>query len=127
MVLFGYELGTAAYRVYDPSTGKVMVSRDVVFDEDAAWDWSSTEQDKVEATITFNVEHFTVPHAGGEAGWNTTRPERALDMPTQNGTRSERALSPPSGASGMASPGTPATPTTPSPPQVELVSPPTNA
>jgi hypothetical protein len=115
MVLFGYEPGTATYRVYDPSSGKVMVSRDVVFDEDAAWDWSSTKRGKMEAAITFNVEHFVVPHAGAEAGQNTTRPEHALDMPTQSGTRSERALSPPSDAPGMASPSTPATPTTPSP------------
>ena len=40
MVLFGYEPGSAAYRVYQPSTGRVHASRDVVFDEDAAWDWS---------------------------------------------------------------------------------------
>ena len=40
MVLLEYEPGTAAYRVYHPSTGKVHVSRDVIFDEQAAWDWS---------------------------------------------------------------------------------------
>jgi len=38
MVLLGYEEGTKAYRLYDPRRGKVVVSRDVVFDEKAAWD-----------------------------------------------------------------------------------------
>ena len=36
MVLLGYEEGTKAYRLYDPCGGKVVVSRDVVFDENAA-------------------------------------------------------------------------------------------
>ena len=36
IVLLGYEEGTKAYRLYDPCGGKVVVSRDVVFDEKAA-------------------------------------------------------------------------------------------
>ena len=38
MVLLGYEEGTKAYRLYNPRGDKVLVSRDVVFDEKAAWD-----------------------------------------------------------------------------------------
>ena len=38
MVLLGYEEGTKAYRLYDPCGDKVLVSRDVVFDEKAVWD-----------------------------------------------------------------------------------------
>ena len=36
MVLLGYAEGTKAYWLYDPSGGKVVVSRDVMFDEKAA-------------------------------------------------------------------------------------------
>ena len=36
MVLLGYEEGNKAYRLYDPCGGKVLVSRDVVFDEKVA-------------------------------------------------------------------------------------------
>ena len=36
MVLLGYEESTKAYRLYDPKRGKVVISRDVVFDEMAA-------------------------------------------------------------------------------------------
>ena len=36
MVLLDYEEGIKAYRLYDPRGGKVVVSRDVVFDEKAA-------------------------------------------------------------------------------------------
>lgn len=40
MIFVGYESGSKAYRVYDPSTRRVHISRDVVFDEAAAWAWS---------------------------------------------------------------------------------------
>ena len=36
MVLLGYEQGTKAYWLYDPRGGKVVVSRNIVFDEKAA-------------------------------------------------------------------------------------------
>jgi Integrase core domain len=39
MVLFGYE-GSKAYRVYNPTTNKVHVTRDVVFEEDRVWNWT---------------------------------------------------------------------------------------
>jgi len=42
MVFLGYEEGSKAYRLYDPASGKVVVSRDVVFDEAAAWNWGKT-------------------------------------------------------------------------------------
>ena len=35
MVLLGYAEGTKAYRLYDPRGGRVVVSRDVVFDKKA--------------------------------------------------------------------------------------------
>ena len=37
MVFLGYAEGTKAYRLYDPHGDKVLVSRDIVFDEKAAW------------------------------------------------------------------------------------------
>jgi hypothetical protein len=35
MIFVGYEPGSAAYRVYDPATRRVHISRDVIFDEQA--------------------------------------------------------------------------------------------
>ena len=37
MVLFGYEPGSKAYRLYDPAGGYMHMSRDVVFNERRAW------------------------------------------------------------------------------------------
>ena len=36
MVFLGYAEGTKVYQLYDPCGGKVVVSRDIVFDEKAA-------------------------------------------------------------------------------------------
>ena len=38
MVFLGYMEGTKAYQFYDPHGDKVLVSCDVVFDEEVAWD-----------------------------------------------------------------------------------------
>jgi Reverse transcriptase (RNA-dependent DNA polymerase) len=40
MFLLGYEKGSKAYRVYNPVTKKITVTRDVVFEEDKSWNWS---------------------------------------------------------------------------------------
>lgn len=38
------EPGSKAYRLLDPTTRRIIVSRDVVFDEDQSWKWSETEK-----------------------------------------------------------------------------------
>nr|GEW95204.1 ribonuclease H-like domain, reverse transcriptase, RNA-dependent DNA polymerase [Tanacetum cinerariifolium] len=40
MVYLGNEQGSKAYRLFDPTTRKICVSRDVKFKEDETWDWS---------------------------------------------------------------------------------------
>lgn len=45
MVHLGCEKGLKAYRLVDPSTGQIQVSRDVIFEEDLAWAWN--ENDKI--------------------------------------------------------------------------------
>jgi hypothetical protein len=54
VVFIGYEAGAKAYRFYDPATERVRVARDVVFDENARWDWgSATPNDR---SVPFTVE-----------------------------------------------------------------------
>jgi hypothetical protein len=38
-VFLGYEPGTKAYRVFDPVNKKLIISRDVIFDERKGWNW----------------------------------------------------------------------------------------
>ena len=68
MVFLGYAEGTKAYQLYDPRGGKVVVSRDVVFDKKAAWDWDSPGMGEADGfTSTFVVECMVI-HGGGDAG-----------------------------------------------------------
>ena len=53
----GYERGSKAYRLYDPASSKVVVSRDVIFDEAACWGWESGDG---EATPGGLSSSFTV-------------------------------------------------------------------
>lgn len=45
LVHLGTEPGSKAYRLLDPQTSKIVVSRDVVFDETKGWNW---KRDKIE-------------------------------------------------------------------------------
>jgi hypothetical protein len=45
MIFVVYESRSKAYRAYDPITKCVHVTRDVVFDEQAQWDWGSGGND----------------------------------------------------------------------------------
>ena len=55
MVFLGYEPGSKGYRVYDPVSGRLHVSRDVVFDETKGWNWEAP--DDVATPDTFTVEY----------------------------------------------------------------------
>ena len=60
MVFIGYESGTKEHELYDPSVGRLVISRDIIFEENQAWDWTnaaSSSVSPVEETETFAV-HF---------------------------------------------------------------------
>ena len=45
-VFVGYAPQSKAYRLYNPLTGKIIISRSLIFNEDARWNWK--EANKVE-------------------------------------------------------------------------------
>jgi hypothetical protein len=45
MVFIGYEEGTKGYRMFEPESRSLHISRDVIFEEDQAWDWTSSTTD----------------------------------------------------------------------------------
>jgi hypothetical protein len=66
MIFVGYEGGTKAYITYDPITRFVTISCDVIFDEDARWDWSSCKDvggHEIEDGDNFTVQ-YRVPDDG---------------------------------------------------------------
>jgi hypothetical protein len=40
MIFVGYAPGSKVHQAYDPKTQRVSITRDVLFDEEAKWDWS---------------------------------------------------------------------------------------
>jgi hypothetical protein len=53
MVYFGIEEGSKAHRMFNPQTNRIVVSRDVVFEETVMWSWDATD------TEDFSVEMET--------------------------------------------------------------------
>ena len=71
MVFIGYEAESKAYRAYDPTVNRVYVSRDIVFDEAAQWDWDSDAEKKASSshddvfTVEYDVEKQTTSELDG--------------------------------------------------------------
>lgn len=57
MINLGTEPSSKAYRLYDPLEKRVVVSRDVVFEEEKAWDWSTTTNESDGEPGTFTILH----------------------------------------------------------------------
>jgi hypothetical protein len=63
MVFIGYETGTKGYRLYDLVSKKLHVSRDVMFEENRAWEWTDQARGDPVASV-FEVEQFTIAGQG---------------------------------------------------------------
>jgi hypothetical protein len=61
MVYFGVEEGSKAHRLYNPQTKKIVVSRDVIFEEAASWNWNSEFGENSEFIVGENDENMFQP------------------------------------------------------------------
>jgi hypothetical protein len=65
-VFIGYAEGSKAYRLLDPGTQRVHMTRDVVFDEGRGWTWDKSVDDGSTPTYDmFTVEYVHFERAGG--------------------------------------------------------------
>jgi hypothetical protein len=101
MVFVGYEQGSKAYRVYDPATKKVQVTRDVIFEESRPWNWNAP------GALSPCSGHATTPLDAPSA--RTAYTTFTVVYPTENGGQEVDSGDPP------ASPATPPTGTTATP------------
>jgi hypothetical protein len=61
MVFNGYSEGAKAYKLFDPTIGRVHTSRNVIFDECRGWAWSTKTSNGESATQQeFTVKYYTV-------------------------------------------------------------------
>jgi hypothetical protein len=65
MVFIGYEPGSKAYRLYDPTDGWVHVSHDVIFDGNTFWSWDNDNTSE-QGGEPFMVEYLIIEP--GEVG-----------------------------------------------------------
>lgn len=66
-VLFGLIEESKAYRLYDLEGDKIIISRDVVFEEDAEWDWKEKSgEDKMLSWNDSEDEEEKGPESGEE-------------------------------------------------------------
>ena len=70
-IFVGYGLCEKGYRVYDPRTRKIILSRDVYFDETASWKWENTSN--VELRMPMQMENQD----------NAEHEQMVVDEPTQ--------------------------------------------
>jgi hypothetical protein len=77
MIFVGYEPGSMAYRVYDPATRRVHISRDVVFDEGAQWAWPAGQE---------GAEDFVIEDCTGDEPVVVTTTTRAVSASSPSPT-----------------------------------------
>lgn len=77
VVNLGREPGTKAYRVYDPVTKRVYVSRDVVFEESKCWPWSQQEEEGSSNVETVSIINVCMP---GDVVQSDTGHEQISDV-----------------------------------------------
>ena len=61
MVFIGYDMNTKGYRMFNPTTRQVVVTRDAVFEEEKKWEWSNspvTSTGSIGNTLT--AHYFTI-------------------------------------------------------------------
>lgn len=62
MVFIGYDMNTKGYRMFDPASRRVVVTRDAVFEEEKKWEWSRNPAAETQPVgDSFTVHYFSVP------------------------------------------------------------------
>ena len=59
-VLLGVSEESKAYRLYDPTSQRIIISRDVVFEEDKSWDWDKTHEESIMCDLEWGDQEETV-------------------------------------------------------------------
>ncbi|KAI3753573.1 hypothetical protein L2E82_25630 [Cichorium intybus] len=95
LVHLGVEKGSKAYRLVDPDTGKIYVSRDVVFEEQEGWVWEKSSKIKATSGMSFTVEGFNLDDLYHEDSESEPRtPEQNLRSPQSDSDQTEESFQP---------------------------------
>ena len=53
-VLLGISEESKAYRLYDPLSQKVLISRDVIFNEEESWPWDDSYAEAIQTPLDWS-------------------------------------------------------------------------
>lgn len=62
MIYLGVEEGSKAHRLYNPQSRRIVVSRDVVFEETISWEWNSKNSEGSEFVVDDEIQVVTQTH-----------------------------------------------------------------
>ncbi|GJR27088.1 retrovirus-related pol polyprotein from transposon TNT 1-94 [Tanacetum coccineum] len=77
-VFVGYKKQSKGYKLYNPVTRNVVVTRDMEFEEEGSWDWSIEENEKHDFLPVIDEEKT------GESGDEVQQPKSPTPTPTQD-------------------------------------------
>ena len=80
-IFIGYSSSSKAYKIYQPQTGKIIVSRDVFFNEDEKWNWEQTKE------TSMSKHKSSLPFKKREEQASEQWQEELEDDPPIRGTR----------------------------------------
>ncbi|XP_034674326.1 uncharacterized protein LOC117905532 [Vitis riparia] len=83
-VLLGVSEESKAYRLYDPISQKIIISRDVVFEEDKNWDWDKKYEEAIVCDLEWGDD-------GEEATVNEEESDSNLDADIEEDTEENNA------------------------------------
>ncbi|XP_072054397.1 uncharacterized protein [Arachis hypogaea] len=82
-IFIGYSIDSKAYKLYNLETKKVIISRDVTFDEKDMWEWDTkTEKHPIVISNTCDDEEERQPNAT-EQPESSRRPQRERRLPAR--------------------------------------------
>ena len=84
LVNLGTEPGSKAYRLLDPTNRKIMVSRDVRFDENRGWNWNNSDSQDRDISGTFTLTF-------GEFGNNGINESENIETVEEDGEENENS------------------------------------
>ena len=101
LVHLGIEPGSKAYRLLDPSTRRIIVSRDVVFCEEQSWKWRKTEKEPHTEMGVIDFANKEDRNDDASSGVSikdeeSEEDEKNLDQPPEILRRSTRIINKPS-------------------------------
>lgn len=81
-ILLGFSEESKGYRLYDPKTKKIIISRDVVFEETKSWNWEEDQNHHhSDSELTWNDDDATWEESEDDENRDGEEAEQSMEVP----------------------------------------------